>query len=911
MTQNNQNNTPPLEIADFDRFYEALYGYKPFRWQSRLAQQICIGCWPDYLKLPTSSGKTAAIDIAVFALAYQACPENRPSGVVSAARRIFFVVDRRIIVNEAYRRASKMAKRLWEALATESPDSNSIEYRVASWLQYLTASANAPPLDCFELRGGIYKNDAWVRSPLQPTVLTSTVDQVGSRMLFRGYGVSDRNLPIHASLTTHDSIVILDEAHCSHPFSQTVESIKRYRSAGWSEQQVNSPFSLVQMTATPPKHLGERNVFSLDGEDYLNDSILKQRHVCSKPTRLELAATAKGKALPLKLAKQLVLHATGLVDRGCTRIAIVVNRVAIARLVYEELGMAQRKKFENDRWLMIGRMRPYDRDKLTEEIQSRFGSGVPFDKESPQFVIATQCLEVGADLNFDGMVTQCASLDALRQRFGRLNRLGDAPQSCGVIVAAQGDVPDLAKLKEDDPHDSVYGNALAYTWYWLDSIAKNPDVDAQLIEAEENVVSTKGGINPLDKEVDFGISALDELIDTNPVDTDLAPPAKDAPVLMPAHLDMLCQTSPRPTPEPNVAFYLHGTDTQLAEVRVCWRADLDLESSTADPSEVWTKAVAACPPTAAELLSVPMSLFKKWLKGETAEDLSSDVLGERESIDESVDEPRHIESTPKRCALAWRGEKSKVNHNSNESKRGFSFVVDYRSLKLLNRDDTIVIPAEFGGWANFGYVPNAPVDPALHLGEEESTECEVPAATIDVADVAYGQGRARSILRVHAKLAEATHEDSKPLFDAILSRLLEANAADKGIDANAIKHHVKSINSSNELPNLLCRLLDQFQKLELYPGGVVWSTLIHKDMTGGFPKLPLMSFDDDETSLETSKLSLLQHLADVRNEAKRLTDFLELGELAPSLLAAATLHDVGKADPRFQAMLLNKPLSVS
>src|SRR5690554_4369829 len=90
----------PLTTGDFAAFFHSLYKRPPFQWQQRLAAQVCAGHWPDYIKLPTSSGKTAVIDIAVFALAYQAARENRPVAGRDAPRRIFFVVDRRIIVNE-------------------------------------------------------------------------------------------------------------------------------------------------------------------------------------------------------------------------------------------------------------------------------------------------------------------------------------------------------------------------------------------------------------------------------------------------------------------------------------------------------------------------------------------------------------------------------------------------------------------------------------------------------------------------------------------------------------------------------------------------------------------------------------------------------------------------------------------
>ncbi len=98
----------PLKIEDFDAFYRAVNsdGKKPerfpFEWQRRLVRRVCETGWPDYITLPTASGKTTTIEIAVFSLAFQAASANRKDGRLTAPRRIFFVVDRRIIVNEAF-----------------------------------------------------------------------------------------------------------------------------------------------------------------------------------------------------------------------------------------------------------------------------------------------------------------------------------------------------------------------------------------------------------------------------------------------------------------------------------------------------------------------------------------------------------------------------------------------------------------------------------------------------------------------------------------------------------------------------------------------------------------------------------------------------------------------------------------
>src|SRR5262249_27201730 len=79
----------------FAEFYKAVHGkaddptFAPFPWQNRLAKRVCDGDWPRAIALPTAAGKTACIDIAVFALACRG---------KAAPRRIFFIVDRRIVV---------------------------------------------------------------------------------------------------------------------------------------------------------------------------------------------------------------------------------------------------------------------------------------------------------------------------------------------------------------------------------------------------------------------------------------------------------------------------------------------------------------------------------------------------------------------------------------------------------------------------------------------------------------------------------------------------------------------------------------------------------------------------------------------------------------------------------------------
>lgn len=93
-------------------------------------------------------------------------------------------------------------------------------------------------------------------------------------------------------------------------------------------------------------------------------------------------------------------------------------------LIYNTVGEAQ-KAFQTwseafpktPKMLIHSRFRRGDRVRLEKELTDEYNA-----KISPCLVISTQVVEVSLDISFDRMITQCAPLDALIQRFGRVNR---------------------------------------------------------------------------------------------------------------------------------------------------------------------------------------------------------------------------------------------------------------------------------------------------------------------------------------------------------------------------------------------------------------------------------------------------------------------------------------------------------
>src|SRR5437762_2864776 len=76
-------------------------------------------------------------------------------------------------------------------------------------------------------------------------------------------------------------------------------------------------------------------------------------------------------------------------------VGIVVNRVADARTIFERLDLPGERKL-----LLTGRVRGWERDKLVQQWMPRLRAGVREGIDAPLAVAATQCIEVGANLDF-------------------------------------------------------------------------------------------------------------------------------------------------------------------------------------------------------------------------------------------------------------------------------------------------------------------------------------------------------------------------------------------------------------------------------------------------------------------------------------------------------------------------------
>jgi CRISPR-associated endonuclease/helicase Cas3 len=835
-----------LHQNEFAAFFEAVHGCPAFPWQVRLAQTVIGKGWPRALDVPTGAGKTAAIDVAVFHLALEA---DRKSAR-QAPLRILFVVDRRLIVDDAYTRACKIAKAVDSAR-------DGILARVAGRLRHFAEDGQSP-LAVSRLRGGVPKEPDWVRTPAQPTVVISTVDQVGSRMLFRGYGVSDTMKPIHAGLLGSDALLLLDEAHLSHPFVQTARDTRMFQERGaWSADTARAPFAIVTLSATQTDACEP-----LLGEDDREDPTLGPRLKRGKPAELVKSDTTADERA---FAAEFAAHAWTLSKTGggsAAIVAVVVNRVKRARAVFKALQGLGAGPFTRpgtneveesisdgalaDLALLIGRARALDREELLADLLPRIRAGRPQqENDRPLFIIATQCIEAGADLDFDALVTEIAPLDCLRQRFGRLNRMGRDIDARAVILAASDQVAKSAKP------DLIYGEAMKQTW--------------ALLQEKSHAVGRGKSAESL---IDFGVEASAKWIPDPDALKDYVAPRAEAPVLLPRDVALWSRTWPVPIPDPEVSLFLHGPNRGPGDVQIVWRSDLGDDVEFEDGDVALKEKVSVCPPSVLETLAVPIGEARRWLQRNATGNIADVEAAE-------ADDAREARQDGAR-ALRWRG--------SDDAGTRLVTANDVRPGDLL------VVHARRGGCDRWGWAPDL-ADEVTDLGEE-----------------ANEKNRGRLILRLSPLLLkralsgeglddEACTKRSRR-FDDLLERLKEIPDRDV----------VGEIGGFPGLPAVWRERLGRLDRGPIVSRGADGQPLaiearrrtLQHTAQGG----EAVTEDDGSAVATETPVRLDTHCTGVRDRARSFAEQIGLdATLVDDIALAGFLHDAGKAHPAFRRLL--------
>ncbi len=574
----------------------------------------------------------------------------------------------------------------------------------------------------------------------------------------------------------------------------------------------------------------------------------------------------------ISLEKTCIDQAKDLLNRHRT-IAVVVNRVASASVIARQLGEMLGDGATVT--LLTGRMRPLDRDDVLRELRPAVQTGRIRSDDSPKRVIVgTQCIEAGADFDFDALVTEAASLDSLRQRFGRVDRLGQYGNAEGVIVwdtcaklkeelKRRGEKPSLA---DDDP---IYGKAIVETIKWFKEQQKErpKKLKGELKQLKDEARKLEGEAKQqLEAQiakmtlVDFGVLAIEA--PTGDDLTKVLAPKPKAPTLLPAYLDLWAQTSPAPSQLPDVSLWLHGPSSGPADVQVIWRADLSEDVLQPGDAEAATAIVAAVRPSSLEAMSLPFTTARAWLANQPTRD-----LGDTEGVTtDDSDEP----NTARRYALRWGGDESEI-------------VCSYSgTAPTLKPGDTIVVPVSYGG---------------IHLGCFDGTST---AAVEDRAEKAELLARARPVLRLHP---------------AIVGNLGLSLQLDDPNEARTTLGQLASSANSPAWKRLWAEKLAKGRGSFVVPGDSPWTVIEAKrvplaalrevlepneSLEGGVE----ITTDGDDSFCMGRAVSLAEHSRDVEMFAREFATRCGLGKwLSEHIALAAWLHDIGKADRRFQVML--------
>lgn len=465
-------------MISFAEFFTALHKHPPFRWQEELVDYIIHHeRWPQLIAAPTGSGKSSVIDVHLYVNAFAG------NLAISIPRRLVMTVNRRSLVDDHAEHAYSLQQKLLNATA------GSTLHMMHEQLKVRSGGPDFFPVHT--IRGGQQLGTDWRTNPLATQFIAATPDMWGSRVLFRGYGTSRYARPIEAGLLTRDTVLVVDEAHMNQQLVHMARSIAELEQK--TSTLTGSPlFQVVETTATPAIDYEPSNSIQVEEAHLTQSETLRRR--LTLPKMVHLAEVKTRRADNKNVAKAFVAHLIAQRERyqGVERpVGCIVNTVQLALEIARQLR-DELKIMDDDRRvaLFIGTQRLYDRAVLRSELPALFTTT---GEAQVEFIVATQTLEVGVDIDLAALVTELAPGNALAQRSGRVNRIGARDESAIVVVK-----PQYAKNNTGVPYEF---DDLEQAWDWLQTLPESGITPWELLK---NPAPTQTATRLLYQSVSWG-----------------------------------------------------------------------------------------------------------------------------------------------------------------------------------------------------------------------------------------------------------------------------------------------------------------------------------------------------------------------------------------------------------------------
>ena len=425
---------------DFDTLFKLLTCNLPFPWQRALFGELLRKEFRKACDIPTGLGKTSVIAVWILALVHHA----RAGTLAGFPRRLVYVVNRRTVVDQA----TQEAERLREVLSTKTE-----LQEVVGLLRSFCVQADGVPLGISTLRGQFADNAEWRNDPARPAVIVGTVDMIGSRLLFSGYGVGFKTKPLHAGFLGQDVLLVHDEAHLEPAFQALLCAIEKEQWDGEQSDQMPWPKIRVMELTAPSRGNGAEGRKEKSFE--LTDAEKNPPDVIPDPLTEPIHHVWRR----LKAKKAVHLHESQDEDKLADEIADLALKHKGAVLVFvrkvEDVEKVVKKLPKDSTVQLTGTLRGLERDALVKEpIFQRFLPESNRNKDvtptpGTVYLVCTSAGEVGVNISADHVVCDLSTFESMTQRFGRVNRFGDRDDTC-IDIVYLGRKDKNGKLKVDE-----------------------------------------------------------------------------------------------------------------------------------------------------------------------------------------------------------------------------------------------------------------------------------------------------------------------------------------------------------------------------------------------------------------------------------------------------------------------------